>query len=93
MQEKTDKPFKNLANYDRQVPNKTQRDAFKALLTDFIDPDHKLVLLADAIDWNYFETEFALLYSQTGQPAIPVRFMVACLLLKHLDNYGDETLA
>lgn len=74
-------------------PNKTQRDAFQPLLTDFIDPDHKLVLLADAIDWNYFECEFADLYSETGQPAVPIRFMVACLLLKHLEDYGDETLA
>lgn len=74
-------------------PNRTQRDVFRPLLTDFIDPDQKIVLLADAIDWDYFEEEFRPLYSDTGQPAIPIRFMVGCLLLKRLYNYGDETLA
>lgn len=74
-------------------PDRSQHDAFRPLLTDFIDPDHKLVLLADAIDWNYFADAFAPLYSDTGQPAVPIRFMVGCLLLKHLDDYGDETLA
>jgi IS5 family transposase len=75
------------------LPNRTQRDIFRPLLTDFLDPDQKLVLLADAIDWPYFEDEFAEFYSQTGQPAVPIRFMVGCLLLKHLYNYGDESLA
>src|SRR5699024_2423974 len=74
-------------------PNKTQRDAFRPLLTDFLDPDQKLVLLADAIDSSYFEGEFAEFYSETGQPAMPIRLMVGCLLLKHLYNYGDESLA
>lgn len=35
-----------------------QQDLFRPMLTDFIDKDHKLVLLADKIDWNYFEEEF-----------------------------------
>ncbi|MCB4235721.1 transposase [Kaistella anthropi] len=33
------------------------------------------------------------LYSKTGNPSHPIRFMVGCLLLKHLYNLGDETLA
>lgn len=74
-------------------PDRTQRDVFRPLLTDFIDPDHELVLLADAIDWQYFAGEFEELYSLVGQPAMPIRFMVGCLLLKPLYNYGDETLA
>jgi len=71
----------------------TQRDVFRPLLTDFIDPDQELAVLADRIDWGYFEEAFAGHYSHTGQPAMPIRFMVGCLLLKRLYNYGDETLA
>ncbi len=74
-------------------PNTSQRDFFCPLLTDFLDTDQELVVLADRIDWNYFEHAFAELYSSTGQPAIPIRFMVGCLLLKRIYNYGDESLA
>jgi len=58
-----------------------------------IDPRHELALLADSIDWNYFEKEFSPLYSNTGQPGVPIRLMVGCLLLKQMENLGDETLA
>lgn len=71
----------------------SQRDAFRPLLTDFIDPDQELAVLADRIDWYYFEQAFAGHYSHTGQPATPIRFMVGCLLLKRIYDYGDETLA
>lgn len=63
------------------------------MLVDFIDNQHELVLLSEKIDWNYFEEEFSPLYSKTGNPSHPIRFMVGCLLLKHLYNLGDETLA
>ena len=65
----------------------------RALLVDFIDDKHELVLLSEKIDWDYFEKEFSPLYSKTGNPSHPIRFMVGCLLLKHLYNLGDETLA
>jgi len=71
-------------------PVQNQRDLFNPLLTDFID---KLVLLAKKINWSYFEKEFSKFYSHTGQPSMPIRFMVASLLLKRLYNLGDETLA
>ena len=54
---------------------------------------HELVLLSEKIDWSYFEHEFSPLCSRTGKPAMPVRLMVGCLLLKHMYNQGDETLA
>lgn len=74
-------------------PSQEQRNIFEPLLTDFINNRHELVLLAQKIDWKYFEEEFGDLYSPTGQPAHPIRFMVGCLLLKRLYNLGDETLA
>lgn len=74
-------------------PSQEQRNFFEPLLTDFINDRHELVLLARKIDWKYFDKEFGDLYSPTGQPAHPIRFMVGCLLLKRLYNLGDETLA
>jgi IS5 family transposase len=58
-----------------------------------IDPKHELTLLAERIDWDYFEKEFEHLYSDVRQPGIPIRLIVGCLLLKQMENLGDETLA
>jgi len=75
------------------LPEQTQRELFRPLLRDMIDLKHELVLLADRIDWEYFEKEFSPLYATVGQPGIPIRLMVGCLLLKQMENFGDETLA
>ena len=73
--------------------NQNQRNLFKPLLKEFINLNHELVLLSNTIDWNYFETEFSPLYSNTGKPAMPIRLMVGSLMLKRIYNLGDETLA
>lgn len=65
---------------------------FLANLMDFIDPRHRLYLLAEAIDWDGFETGFAPLYSSVGCPAKPVRLMVGLLILKQVYNLADETV-
>lgn len=70
-----------------------QRDIFNPLLVDFIDKKHELALLANKIDWNYFEKEFASLYSNVGQKSMPIRLMVGSLMLKRIYNLGDETLS
>ncbi|UZR99668.1 IS5 family transposase [Chondrinema litorale] len=74
-------------------PDQNQYNLFSPLLNDFIDMKHALVLLAEKIDWKHFEDSFSHLYSSTGQPAMPIRLMVGCLLLKRLYNLGDETLS
>lgn len=73
-------------------PNQDQRNLYRPLLSDFIDLSHELVLLADKIDWQYFEKEFSVLYSNTGKPAMPIRLMVGSLMLKRIYDFGDETL-
>lgn len=75
-----------------KTQNQNQRDIFDPLLVDFIDIQHELVLLAEKIDWKYFEDSFAELYSHTGQKSMPIRHMVGSLILKQLYNLGDETL-
>lgn len=73
-------------------PLKSQRDMFRPLLDDFIDMKHELVLLANKIDWDYFEKEFTPYYSDQGAPSVPIRLMVGCMMLKHLYNLGDERI-
>jgi IS5 family transposase len=70
-----------------------QSDLFLPLLSDFINMNHELVLLAQKIDWQYFEREFSPLYSKVGHPSEPLRLMIGWLLLKQIYNLGDETLA
>lgn len=76
-----------------KTDKKKQHDMFRPMLIDFIDTQHELVLLADKMDWKYFENELSPFYSQVGRPSMPVRLMVGCLLLKRMYNLGDETLA
>ncbi|MDR3000179.1 MAG: IS5/IS1182 family transposase, partial [Fibromonadaceae bacterium] len=61
-----------------KLPQAQQRNLFRTMLKDFIDPKHELVLLSDKIDWQYFEKEFEPLYcSNNGAPSVPIRVMVA----------------
>jgi IS5 family transposase len=69
-----------------------QRDLFRTRLEDLINPNHELALLANSIDWQYFESEFKPYYSDKGAPSVPIRTMVGCMLLKHLYNLGDEKI-
>ena len=72
--------------------SQNQQNLFKPLLNEFINLNHKLALLADKIDWKYFEDAFSEYYSNTGKPAMPIRLMVGSLMLKRIYNLGDETL-
>ena len=75
----------------QKVPPK-QPQLFDSEFNAILHPKHKIKLLADAIDWSFFENAFEPLYAQTGRPAHPIRVMVGCLMLKRLDHLGDETL-
>lgn len=75
-----------------KLPNPNQKNLFLPLLKEFINMDHELILLSNSINWEYFEKEFSPLYSKVGQPGMPIRLMVGCLLLKRMYNHGDETL-
>jgi IS5 family transposase len=75
------------------LPDPSQIELYRPMLRDMIDPKHELALLADRIDWDYFEKEFEHLYSDVGQPGVPIRLIVGCLLLKQMENLRDETLA
>lgn len=72
---------------------KTQRDLFRPMLADFIDMEHELVLLAHKFDWDGLEADLSEYYSNTGRPAIRIRLIAGCLMLKRIYNLGDETIA
>jgi len=61
-------------------------------LKEQLNQRHPLYLLADQVLWNYFESEFSVLYSEEGRPAKPIRLMVSLLMLKHIYNLSDEML-
>jgi transposase, IS5 family len=62
-------------------------------LEDQLDQKHPLYLLADKINWNFFEDSFKKHYSEKmGKPAKPIRLMVSLLILKHVRDQSDENL-
>src|SRR5262245_61103664 len=65
-------------------------DLFRARLDQIINLKHELVLLAAEIDWTWIDGEIAPLYSEHGRPAVPTRFMIGLLLLKHIYALSDE---
>jgi len=75
-----------------KLPNQNQKNLFRPILKDIVNPSHELVILSHQIDWKVFEDEFSPLYSHTGQPGVPIRTMVGLLLLKRIYNLGDETV-
>jgi len=75
-------------------PSKTDADSsgdlFRARLDQIINLQHALVRLAAEVDWDWIDGELSGLYSQNGRPAVPTRFMVGLLLLKHIYGLLDE---
>ena len=64
---------------------------FEVALESFIDMNHELVLLANRIDWEAVESEFAEYYcADNGRPSVPIRRMVGMMLLKNIYNLSDE---
>ena len=63
------------------------------LLTEFIDLQHPLVLLANRIQWDDFEPHWHRRFSDaSGSWAAPARLAAGWLLLKHMEGLSDEAL-
>jgi IS5 family transposase len=66
---------------------------FQARLDNIISLDHPLVHLANAIQWERFDEEYAQFYCQdNGAPGLPTRLMVGLYYLKYTFNHSDEEL-
>jgi len=75
-----------------KLPDQQQKNLFRPILIEIINPKHELVALSEELDWQTFEKEFGPLYSTTGQPGVPIRIMVGLLILKQIYDLGDETV-
>ena len=74
-----------------KTPKEHQMSIFEVALESFIDMNHELVLLANQIDWEAVESEFAEYYcADNGRPSVPIRKMVGKMLLKNIYNLSDE---
>ncbi len=76
----------------KKIEKQPQLEMFKTVLASFLNPEHKLCLLAKKINWDRLEKEFSPLYGTVGRPSIPIRTIVGLLLLKQMYNLGDETI-
>jgi IS5 family transposase len=61
-------------------------------LRDRLDRRKMFYQLAEATDGSKFKEPFGGLYCKGGRPALPIRRMVAILLLKHLCDLSDERM-
>ena len=77
----------------KKEENKGQLSFLMPGFLDQLDKAHPLYKLALAIDWVYFDKEFAKYYKiDFGRPSLPIRLMVSLLILKHLRNLSDESV-
>ena len=92
-------PLQNLAitvkkTLTKMKPKKTdhsQGKLFQSRISSLINPTHPLKILADKLEWTFFEKEFGKHYKQGGgQPPRPIRLMVGLLMLQHMFKKSDE---
>jgi len=70
-----------------------QKDLFRIELEKIIAPDHSLVKLSKAVDWEAMDEAFGALYCMdNGRPGIPTRLMVSLTYLKYTYGLSDETV-
>jgi IS5 family transposase len=72
----------NLKIMTGKLPKDDHRELFRTRLADLINPQHELALLANTMDWKYFEEGFKKYYTgNNGRPSMPIRLMVGVWIL------------
>jgi len=70
-----------------------QRELFGAHLSELLNREHPLVVLAERIDWSQFDTAIDACYAdELGRPGVNTRLMVGLLYLKHTYDESDESV-
>ena len=70
-----------------------QTDLLQPRLEDLLDMSHPIVQLADLIDWESVERDYADHFpSHTGRPATRARLAVGLLLLQHTYKLSDVSV-
>jgi len=68
-------------------------DLFQANFKQILNLNHEPCLVADAIDWSGFESQFTDCYSDDmGRPGNDIRLMVGLQYLKHAFGESDESV-
>lgn len=70
-----------------------QRELFGAHLSEMLNPEHPLYVLAERIDWPQFELAIDGCYAkELGRPGVNTRLMVGLMYLKHAFDESDESV-
>jgi transposase, IS5 family len=70
-----------------------QCELFGARLSELLNHEHPLYVLAERIDWSQFDTTIDACYAEElGRPGVNTRLMVGLLYLKHAFNESDESV-
>jgi transposase, IS5 family len=70
-----------------------QCELFGAHLSELLNRDHPLYVLAERIDWSEFEAAIDACYAdELGRPGVNMRLMVGLLYLKHAFDESDESV-
>ena len=73
--------------------NHNQGQLFEQRLSDMLNPNHELCILAGLIKWDEMDEKFSLLFTaEEGSPAKPVRLMVGIMLLQNMYKLSDEAV-
>ena len=84
-----------LANFNmkpkKPPQHNRQHDLFRSELANMVNPNHPLVTLSKAVDWQRLDDVFGETYCpDNGRPAISTRLMVALHYLKYTYDLSDE---
>ena len=74
----------------KKPKNQPQDQLFQIRLDVICDSANSLAKLADQIDWDNLDEQFATLYSTEGRPAIATRMMVGLTLLQSLYSLSED---
>jgi len=74
----------------KKIVPTNELDLYRSRLDQIINRRHELVQLAGKLDWAWIDGQIAPLFAEQGRPAVPTRFMVGLLLLKHIYSLSDE---
>lgn len=71
--------------------NNSQGRLFEQRLSEQLNPTHEFYMLAEMIDWDYYEKEFGSFYSENNsREPKPIRLMVGLIMLQNMFNLSDK---
>jgi len=70
-----------------------QSKLFGSRLSELLNPEHPLYVLAERLEWSQFDAAIDTCYAdELGRPGVNTRLMVGLVYLKHAFDESDESL-